>query len=424
MRSILDMTKQIPAFGWGFMNFTEELDDVGIPLADIPADPVSLEVDDIVQKVVDQYREDQARIQDWLEMDRRVRYATVADWEVYKSWNCGGSSPPQSSSGLEDVEEAAALDDVSVLADPFDPAEGIAVKLPNVPGMRVAVETVESEVSSETSEESDTPSEPVAVADAPRTPVTPLGGATGRLRPRSKALGQATSWLNDVWEVDEAAGTVDKTSSCRVTSWLSRIWGGAVKALAARQVGEDTGDESWGDILLTVRLDEGEEVLQVSLRLLAQLSVFMTGRPRDSGTGLLLRAKAAQYSKQLDLPHTYLAYVLADTVAMAFRRSAAEKRMARTMLGGTWDAALGSQPVSRHPGARALVAWSELARSGTMVPGETQWERVKRVGRDAWQRLPTSVGGPWSLLAERAFTDGPRLASYVSRELPVTLPKA
>jgi hypothetical protein len=180
-----------------------------------------------------------------------------------------------------------------------------------------------------------------------------------RLRLRGTATRRAFDYLAELGISDHwMEGTVEQPSPFSLSGWVNRIWGGQAKVHTARLVGKEEGNEEsdWSDVVLGVSLGLGLEVLQVSARMIARLVNYMAVRPRDAGTGLLIRAKTAQYAKELHLPAEYVSFVIHDTITLGFVVPVAEGRHLRIIGRG------GSE----------LVAWSEQVKSGVLIKGESR----------------------------------------------------
>jgi hypothetical protein len=122
-----------------------------------------------------------------------------------------------------------------------------------------------------------------------------------------------------------------KTSQTLVKSWFAEIRGRGGKVVGTHQVLSSEGD-SVLDVTLEVALETGE-VVAVSTELLARLVVYVTFRPRNAELVLALRARCAQYSKELGLTPTYMALVMPGTVTMAYLTGCSEEKSWH-LLGG------------------------------------------------------------------------------------------
>jgi len=119
------------------------------------------------------------------------------------------------------------------------------------------------------------------------------------------------------------------------------------------------------DFIAKVTVGEWADVLRVSIRLLARLVGFMAFRPRDKGSLLLLRAKAAQYSKEIEMSPEQLAWVIHGSVALAFLSCGDEARAINAM-----DNSVGE----------SVVYWSERLRAGVLRDGGLRYRLMQAAG--------------------------------------------
>lgn len=234
-------------------------------------------------------------------------------------------------------------------------------------------------------------------------PDGPMGGA--RPRRRGRVINQAWRKLVGEMTVDGSFnwfGVVDQTSAGQLTGWIRGIFGRRAKLLSLQQVrvGKSGLDiqRSWQDARTrpadpqSPEKSRGDDMdhdwvafvsvrgepFRVSVRLLSRLIGFMAFRPRNRGTLLLLRSKAAQYSKEMNMSAEQLAWVLHGTIALALLVPKVEKN-ALDSIGE-----LGA----------STVRYSERLKDG-LVRVSGIYERVHElVGRmwRWWWLVPVAVG--------------------------------
>jgi len=221
---------------------------------------------------------------------------------------------------------------------------------------------------------------------------------SGRLRPRGRDINDAWRVLVGELAADRSGmvlGVVGQTSAANLSDWFKGVYGDSAKLRAVRRVrvGQPGDDNNFVvndwiqdpkgpkpeldyDFVAEVAVSGGADVLRVSLRLLARLVVFMTARPRTSGALLMLRAKAAQYAKEISMSPEQLSWVIHGSVALAMVVGVAEK----SMLGALQGVGL------------EIVDWSERFASGTL----STWQRPRWV--EWWWWLSIWLCWLWSLL--------------------------
>jgi hypothetical protein len=197
----------------------------------------------------------------------------------------------------------------------------------------------------------------------------------GRLRARGKVTHEAEKIMGLLDEVATAIEDGGKTSPRHVGRWFRHLYAQRVRPVGIRSIisrsGRD-GDEVAGadpagkekvapeDALVAVTVEEQADVLLVSLRLLSRLVNYMAFRPRNAGTPLLLRTKAAQYSKEMDLEPEQLSCVIHGCIAVAMTIPEIELRSMRAISGRAAD---------------LISGWSERLRLG-ILRDQTVWERL------------------------------------------------
>jgi len=221
----------------------------------------------------------------------------------------------------------------------------------------------------------------------------------GRLRPRGRDINDAWRVLVGELAADRSGmvyGVVGQTSAENLSDWFKGIYGDLAKLRTVRRVrvgrpGDDMGyvigdwemepkgpkPELDYDFVAEVSVRGGADVLRVSLRLLARLVVFIAARPRTSGALLMLRAKAAQYAKEISMSPEQLSWVIHGSVALAMVVCSAEKAMFGALQGVSQD----------------MVDWSERFASGTV----SVWRRPRWV--EWWWYLSMWLCWLWALFA-------------------------
>nr|UEP19811.1 replication-associated protein [Sclerotinia sclerotiorum umbra-like virus 1-U] len=152
---------------------------------------------------------------------------------------------------------------------------------------------------------------------------------------RLRKRGRLTRLLESIAkrDVSHQSGEGGKTSEQPARHWLGLItrWGGKLTVTQRVKLNNTDKDEPSEDCYMTVRI--GGSVLAASARLLAGLVVSATNKRRTRELQLALTAKARQIATASGMTDSYLAMVLAGTVALAMRVSGPEQ-MANESLGG------------------------------------------------------------------------------------------
>lgn len=231
----------------------------------------------------------------------------------------------------------------------------------------------------------------------------PTGQEGSRLRPRGKLTRQAEASLSGL--LADFCKDGGKTSPASVGGWFRYTFGrqarliglklvcGMADADAAPSEGEDgkSKPEPEGkttDVLASVAVKGRAEVLQVSIALVCRLVNYMAYRPRHTGTPLLLRTKAAQYSKELGFGAEHLAVVIHGSIVLAMIVPEPERR--------SWKS------LNSSAGER-IISWSERLTEGLLADRTFSLKVLEWMG---WStRWATWVGVPLFVVAKLgAFT--------------------
>jgi len=217
-------------------------------------------------------------------------------------------------------------------------------RVPNVlrkkrPGKSVSVQTTGPSVGVQTN--------PDDVSDDANIRLRPRGGATRKLESALR-------------EIQELAGVVDETSSGYVKGWFRALCGEEAKVNAIHRVKLLDAENDTYDFQVYIRFPRTQHDLCVSLRLLARLKNYMIFRARDKATPLSLRAKCAQYSKEIGMTPEQLVLVMPGSIVASMYAFLSE-RAAYSALG--------------NEAGRTTIQWSELVKEGIVEKGDT-WLQV------------------------------------------------
>jgi len=242
-----------------------------------------------------------------------------------------------------------------------------------------------------------------------------LGTSEGsRLRRRGIATNEA--WRALVGELPEdlclgVGAMVDRTSCNSIGRWFNGVFRGQLKveALYRVRVGEPGDTVLWRqrawdanptddprprldhDWVAMVSVRGGTEVLRVSVRILARLVNYVYGLPRDTATLRSLRARAAQYSKELNMSPESLSWVIGGSCTAAFLVNRTEW-LGLSAMGG----AVGED----------TIRWSERVATGVVRDGGFRYRMYQlvtmaglsaAVASMAWTFLPAAA---WVLLSK------------------------
>lgn len=176
-----------------------------------------------------------------------------------------------------------------------------------------------------------------------------------RLRPR----GRATRFVESCLGREDLASLVGGTSSPNypVARWFELVRGRGGKVVGHHLVMADGDDPKVIDVAVQIVNDSGNNEI-LSMGLLSRLAVYCAFRPRTPELLLALRARAAQYGKELGLEQHYLALVIPATVAQAHVLGHNE-RVAWKSLGG--------------PGGKETDEWTSELVAGVVRGKSVFW---------------------------------------------------
>jgi hypothetical protein len=198
-------------------------------------------------------------------------------------------------------------------------------------------------------------------------PLNSRGRASGwgvRLRKRAAWVNEAVASLRGLdveGKIINCSG--GKTSGKDLTSYVRNLLGDSVKLVGGKRVhvGEPS-DEGLRKVDIILRLKPASgEVLSVSLGVLCRLMTYVSMRPRTKDLLLTLRAKGAQYGREIGLAPEHLALVIGPCVAVAMKPSKGELDAASALR--VW--------------AREIELYSEATGSGVIGGARTIGERLR-----------------------------------------------